>query len=161
MRQPRPLRIRRILHATDFSAASRPAFDEALALARQYGAELLVLFVIEGRPPALGRAWTRPETYEVIARREATEAFQALVGRVNTAGVRTRAIVLTGYAAEEILKTAEAERVDLIVLGTHGRSGLSRVFLGSVAQRVLQFARCPVLTVRSGRPARRRAAVRR
>jgi universal stress protein A len=153
----RPRWIRRVLHATALSEASRPAFDEALVLARQHRAELVLLFVIEGQPPTVGRGGTSAR--RVTLRRAATEALESLAASVKARGLRARAIVVTGHAADEILDVAERERVDLIVLGTHGRTGLSRIVLGSVVRRVLQGARCPVLTVRAGRRAPRRATL--
>lgn len=147
--------IRRILHPTDFSPASAPAFARALALARDTGAVLLLVHVIPPRGPHLGKGYMDLKTYEEITRREAGLAMRSLQARAGRAGVRARAVVLEGHPFAEILRAAARERAGLIVVGTHGRSGFSRVFLGSVAERVIRLAPCPVLTVRS-RSGRRR-----
>lgn len=144
-------RIRRILHPTDFSSASRPAFERALGLARDSRAELIILHVLAPVIPVVGEGYIAPQTYEAIdtaARQSARKKLDALVGRARKAGVRARALVLEGTAHERVVSAARAQRVDLIVMGTHGRSGLARLFIGSVANRVVSAARCPVMTVR-------------
>jgi nucleotide-binding universal stress UspA family protein len=70
------------------------------------------------------------------------------VARARTDGVRAESLLLQGLPAEQIVRAARSKRADLVVLGTHGRSGLPRLVLGSVAERVIGLARCPVLTVR-------------
>ena len=144
-------RIRRILHPTDFSSASRPAFERALGLARDSRAELIIPHVLAPVIPVVGEGYIPPQTYEAIhtaAPPERPEKLDALVARARKAGVRARALVLEGTAHERIVSAARAQRVDLIVMGTHGRSGLARLFIGSVANRVVSAARCPVMTVR-------------
>jgi nucleotide-binding universal stress UspA family protein len=144
--------FRRILHATDFSSASRPAFARAIALARQNRAPLSIAHALP--PPAMivGDGFATPQTYEVIdrsARQHARKQLTALVARARRAGVRATALLLDGAPHEQVPRAARRTRADLIVIGTHGRSGLSKVLLGSVAERVVRFAPCPVLTVRS------------
>jgi nucleotide-binding universal stress UspA family protein len=144
-------RIRRILHPTDFSSASRPAFERALGLARDSRAELIILHVLAPVIPVVGEGYIPPQTYEAIdtaARKSAQKKLDALVARARKAGVRARALLLEGTAHERIASAAKAQRVDLIVMGTHGRSGLARLFIGSVASRVVSAAPCPVMTVR-------------
>jgi nucleotide-binding universal stress UspA family protein len=90
-------------------------------------------------------------TYEAIdrsARQHAKKQLTALVARARRAGVRATALLLDGAPHEQILRAARRARADLIVIGTHGRSGLSKVLLGSVAERVIRLAPGPVLTVR-------------
>ncbi len=136
---------RRILHPTDFSAASRRAFACAVALARRDRAEL-------PSPAAFaGDGYVTPETWqriEAAARRSAESRLKATLARATRAGGRARAILVEGVPFHQILRTARARRADLIVIGTHGRSAISRLFIGSVAVRVIQLAPCPVLTVR-------------
>lgn len=145
--------FRRVLHATDFSRASRPALARAIALARQNRAKLWVAHAL---PPLVmsvggGFEFVPPRTYEAIdrsARQHARKQLAALVERAKRAGVRVTALLLDGAPQELIPRAARRTRADLVVIGTHGRSGLSRVLLGSVAERVVRFAPCPVLTVR-------------
>jgi nucleotide-binding universal stress UspA family protein len=150
-------RYRRILHATDFSSASRAAFQRAVSLARQNRAQLLLVHVmVPPTPFVAGRM--PPKTYEELeraARRSARASLDAALAKARTAGARAVAILTEGVPFEEIVRTAKRRRGDLIVVGTHGRSGFSRFFLGSVAERVVRSATCPVLTVGGGRPARR------
>ena len=144
-------RFRRILHATDFSTASAPAFAEALALARQERAELRLVHVMT--PPAmfLEDSYLSARTFRELqsqARRAVEDRLARLLARARRAGVRAGADVREGLPADEIVRAARRRRADLIVVGTHGRSGFARAILGSVAARVVTLARCPVLTVR-------------
>ncbi|MBI2015439.1 MAG: universal stress protein [Candidatus Rokubacteria bacterium] len=144
-------RFRRILHATDFSTASAPAFAEALALARQERAELRLVHVMT--PPALflEDSYLSARTFREMqsrARRAVEDRLARLRARARRAGVRAGADVREGVPADEIIRAARRRRADLIVVGTHGRSGFARAVLGSVAARVVTLARCPVLTVR-------------
>jgi universal stress protein A len=102
-------------------------------------------------PPMLGGEYIPPQTWERIetaTRAEARKQIQALVAKAKRAGVRATALVMVGSPYEVIVRAARSKRVDVLVLGTHGRTGLPRFFLGSVAARVLATAPCPVLTVR-------------
>jgi nucleotide-binding universal stress UspA family protein len=144
-------RIRRILHPTDFSSASRPAFERAIALARDARAELIVAHVLSPILPVVGEGYIPPQTYESIdaaGRTSAQRKLEVLVARARKARVRARALLLEGSPHDRIAKAAKARRADLIVMGTHGRSGLARLFIGSVASRVVSAAPCPVMTVR-------------
>jgi len=148
-RRPSIGRIRRLLYATDFSSASRPAFRRALALAKQDRAELVVLHVLVPPSPFLGDRL--PPSYlelQARAQRDAERRLAAAATSAKKAGVRVRAALVAGAPAEEILCESRRRRPGMIVIGTHGRSGLGRAFMGSVAERVLQRASCPVLTVR-------------
>lgn len=144
-------RFRKILHLTDFSNASGPAFKQALELAKQERAELRLVHVVA--PPAvlLEDSFMTAKTWaELITavRREAQRRLAPLLVKAKKARVRASAAVLEGIPFEEIAREARRRRADLIVMGTHGRTGMARLFLGSVAARVLAVARCPVLTVR-------------
>ena len=151
---------RPILHATDFSDASKPAFAVAVERAKRERASLRLVHVVS--PPLIvpGDAFVPARAYEQMeaaALRGATEKLAALVGRARKAGVHATSVVRIGVPFEEIVQTARRSRADLVIVGTHGRTGLSRLMLGSVAGRVIALAPCPVLTVR----ARPRTAVRR
>jgi nucleotide-binding universal stress UspA family protein len=144
-------RFRTILHPTDFSPASSAAFRRALALARQDRALLVVAHVLVPPAPIVGEGYVSPATYDAIqegARRGAEKGLERLAARARREGVRPQALLLHGLPHEEIPRAARRRRVDLIVMGTHGRTGLGRLFLGSVAERVVALAPCPVMTVR-------------
>ncbi len=143
---------RRILHPTDFSKASRAAFDRAVALAKQDRAELLLVHVMVPPAPFVGNGYVSPKTYEDLeaaALQSAESQMKAALAKAKKAGVRVTGILAEGVPFDQIVRTAKRKRADLIVIGTHGRTGFSRFFLGSVAERVIQLAPCPVLTVRS------------
>lgn len=145
-------RLRRILHATDFSRASTPAFKWALELAKANRGQLLVLHVMT--PPTLGlpdQGYVSPALYENLeasARRQAQKGLDAVVAKARRAGVRATGILLEGVPHELIARAARSRKADLVVIGTHGRSGLAKLFLGSVAGRVVATSTRPVLTVR-------------
>lgn len=152
-------RLRRILHATDFSRASGRAFAHAVALARRNDARLLVLHVVTP-PSPFADAEPASSWLELEARATAWARRQLarLVSRATKAGARSRGLLVRGTPADVIVGQARRERVDVIVIGTHGRSGLGRLFMGSVASRVLHQAPCPVITVRGAATAGRRPA---
>ena len=102
-------------------------------------------------PMAAGEAAARPSVYQQMnnsARAWAQKQMDRLLAKAKTARVRARAMLLEGVAHEQIVRAAKRQRADLIVMGTHGRTGFARFFLGSVAARVAAVAPCPVLTVR-------------
>jgi nucleotide-binding universal stress UspA family protein len=140
------LPIHTILHATDFSEQASNAFGLACALARDYGARLIVLHVyptpvlptIDGPPIPVSMEFPREETLAEL--RKIRPADPALA---------VKHALLVGDPTYEILQAAERFKADLIVMGTHGRGGLSRLVMGSVAEAVGRQANCPVLTVRS------------
>jgi nucleotide-binding universal stress UspA family protein len=143
-----------ILHPTDFSPASRPAFRKALELARKGGRQLLIAHVIT--PPMLmvGDGYVSPQVYDEMertARVAAQKRLDRLAAAARARGVRTSTAVLEGVYHDQITRLARARRAEMIVIGTHGRTGLKRLMLGSVAARVLGTAPCPVLAVRAGR----------
>ena len=143
-------RITHILVPADFSPASDAALAWARDLAQQYAARVSLLHVVTD-PRAVGM-WT-PEVY-VPANAETQERLlreaRERLERALPADERSRFAVTIdarlGDVAENILETARAQHVDLIVMGTHGRHGLAHLLLGSVAERVLRDAPCPVLT---------------
>ena len=143
--------IRRIVHPTDFSRASGAAFAKTLELARTNRAALLVLHVLAPVAPMVGDGYVSPATYDQIeasSRAWAQKKLDALLARAKKTGVRTTGLLLEGTTHEQILRVAKSKRADLLVLGTHGRTGLAKFFLGSVAGRVAASASTPVLTVR-------------
>jgi nucleotide-binding universal stress UspA family protein len=141
--------MRTIVVATDFSTAARPALAAALDCARRDRARLVVLHVLVPPSPFVGDdlpgSWLE---LEARARRDAERRLAAAVSQAERAGITTTGTLVKGVPAEVIVRVARREGADLIVIGTHGRSGLGRLFMGSVAARVLGTATCPVLTVR-------------
>ena len=143
--------FKRILVATDFSEASAPAMREAVELA-QDGASLL-LIAHAYQPPNMTQAdAVAPGVYDEWDRnlRSGVEAqLKPLVDEARKAGVNARALILSGTPYEAIAEAVQEQKADLVVMGTHGRQGVSRFFLGSVASRVISTVACPVLTVRA------------
>jgi nucleotide-binding universal stress UspA family protein len=144
--------VRRIVHPSDFSPASRPAFRKAVELARTYRAQLFVVHVLP-MLPLIPDAYVPPSVWDDLERGQRSTAQRELgrlVARAKAAGVRASGALLDlGVTHEQIVRFARARRADLIVMGTHGRSGLTKALLGSVASRVLTTSRCPVVTVRA------------
>jgi nucleotide-binding universal stress UspA family protein len=143
--------IRSILYPTDFSPQSSPAFAVAAALARDYGARLVVLHVAIPPPfvtyGEFYKALEDPQGYRLELEKKLRE-YQV----PNAAGgVEYR--LEQGDPTVEIVRLAERLPGDLIVLGTHGRTGVSRLLMGSVAEEVVRQAPCPVITVRAPRRA--------
>ncbi|HEU4367502.1 MAG TPA: universal stress protein [Methylomirabilota bacterium] len=145
--------VQRITYATDFSTASLAAFPHAVRLTKATGAELTILHVLPApTSPFVDSGYVPQEIWDQLdagMRAHAGHEMDRLVKQAVDAGVRaTTAIVDGGIPADEIVRAAESTKADLLVLGTHGRTGVARLVLGSVAARVVATASCPVLTVR-------------
>jgi nucleotide-binding universal stress UspA family protein len=143
--------MRRILHPSDFSTASNAALKKAIDLAKASRGQLLIVHVVSPIVPMAGEGYISPKVYDEIAtssRTWAQKKLAKLLAQVKKAGVRASGTLLEGITHEQIVRFARSKRVDVIVMGTHGRSGLAKLFLGSVAGRVVAAATCPVLTVR-------------
>jgi nucleotide-binding universal stress UspA family protein len=138
------LPIHTILHPTDFSEYSEHAFRLACALARDYGARLIALHVLVPLAVVYGEGMVIPdagrEREEVNAR---LEKLQKMGGQV-----RVEPCLVEGAPVAEILRVAQETPADLVIMGTHGRTGLRRLLMGSVAEQVVRQAACPVLTVK-------------
>jgi nucleotide-binding universal stress UspA family protein len=147
-------RYRRILHASDFSPASRRAFDEALRLAKANDAELMLVHIVEAVHPVvqdyMAAAQVNERQLVTSYRSAAGKRIDALSRKARAAGVRVKARLVEGDPREVIAAAAKRTRADLVVVGTHGRTGLKKLVLGSVAARVVATSPCPVLTVRGG-----------
>lgn len=144
-------RLRRILHPTDFSRASGAAFARAVAMAKDERAELLLVHVLAPPVPIAGEGYISPKIYddlEASARQYGQKRLAALQAKARKVGVKATTLLLDGVAHEQIARAAKRKKADVIVIGTHGRTGLAKFFLGSVASRVVAAAPCPVLTVR-------------
>ena len=130
-------RIETILLATDTSPASEAATATAIDLACGLGARLLVLSVLPGAPAAVRSARQL--------------ALERIVASARAAGATSEELLWEGDPGETILEAGRAEAADLIVVGTHGRGPVGRLFLGSVSDHVVRHARCPVTVVRPKR----------
>jgi len=134
--------VRRIAHPTDFSPASRKALAWAIRLAKEYQAELVLIHVLPPPTPIFEA--------ESELRPQLESALSLLTTGIRTQKIATKRLLLKGTSSidKQIVRSARAEQVDLIVMGTRGRTGLSRLLMGSVAARVIARAHCPVLVVR-------------
>lgn len=142
------LTVKTILHPTDFSPRSDQAFQLACSLARDYGAKLILLHIIE-RSPIIhsGVMMAAPATQSPDDERLAVLAeLQQLQPCVPDVNIDRQ--LFEGEPSGAIIKLAQETAADLIVMGTHGRTGLGRLLMGSVAEKVLRGAPCPVLTIR-------------
>lgn len=119
-----------LLFPTDFSAASEPAGLVAREMARQWGGRLHIVYVV---PPVTDPA-------------DSAEKLDRLAAGLGE-GLRTKTALLSGRVARQIIRYTRDNGIGLIVLGTHGRTGVSRALLGSVAESVVRLAPCPVLTI--------------
>lgn len=143
----------RILVALDFSDCSQELVDQAVALAAQ-SCEIRLLHVAElpqGLPPTahVGPGSGSSETAEGLLVRRSLERLEVYAEGLRARGHGVQTEVLVGVTAEMIVGSADAHLADLIIMGTHGRRGLSRMVGGSVAAEVISLASCPVLTVRT------------
>lgn len=143
-------RIRNILCATDLGSTPSAVLQTAATLAQSTGATLTILHVL--RPPVFSPGQTLDaltmDRLQKRARAWAVTSLQRLSSRIARDGVQTTLALRDGEPADEIVRAARATKADFIVMGTHGRKGLTRLFMGSVAQRVVSLAPCAVVTVR-------------
>jgi universal stress protein A len=144
LREELVMKARKILFPTDFSPFGQEALHWATSLARDSGATIIIIHVEE--PPM---AYGGGEMYIGVEEGDREELRRALVQVVPTDhNVPFEHKLLVGDPASAIVETAENEDADLIVMGTHGRTGLTRLLMGSVAEAVVRKAKCPVLTVK-------------
>jgi nucleotide-binding universal stress UspA family protein len=155
-------RIKKILAPTDISHLSEAGVRRALEIAKATGAEVLVYHAV--RYPVLFHddimpAAEIPLMDEILdERRKALDDYLAILMADLTPGVKISTAVEMGVPFQAILDKAEKENVDLIVMSTHGRTGLRHVLIGSVTERVVREARCPVLSIRPAEAAKAKVA---
>jgi nucleotide-binding universal stress UspA family protein len=146
--------VHHILVPVDFSAYAEQALDSAIALAQQLQARVTLLHVIQ--PPTVvnveGGLWPS-STFLQELEAAITGDMEEYLARVTAAGLEGEIAVGHGVPFQQILDTAKARQVDLIILGTHGRTGVAHVLLGSVAEKVARLAPCPVMIARHPAPA--------
>lgn len=146
--------FRRIMVPTDFSVSAERAWALAQRLARDTGSELVLIHVVPRSAWSVARADHASEA----VRKWATEELEDCAGKARAQGLSVQVALRTGVPYREIVALAREDDADLIVLATHGRGGIDRALLGSVADQVVRLAPCPVLTVpepaggRSARP---------
>jgi nucleotide-binding universal stress UspA family protein len=144
------MQFRHILAPTDFSEYSKQAIASALEWAKKFGAKLSILHVIE-LPPYPVEGYVPPNlsaTFLDDLERQAAADLAQLVPEAEATNVEVARVIAVGTPYRKIIETAEAEQVDLIVMATAGRTGLSHLVMGSIAERVVRTASCPVLTIR-------------
>jgi nucleotide-binding universal stress UspA family protein len=133
----------------DFSEYANQALDYAITLAGKLGARVTLLHVIQLLPlGGMDMGVTLPATYFQDLEAEIRRDMASLLERVTAAGLEGDSVIIHGVPFHEIIEAAKAQQVDLIVMGTHGRTGLQHMFLGSVAEKVVRLAPCPVLVAR-------------
>ncbi len=148
------MKLERILVPVDFSQGSQAALEYALGLAGRFEARIDVLhvwFTPAYISPAMAVEVARGEveTLELVAQREAEQQMRTFIeGVPNPEQVPIAVRIEYGYEPKTIIEAAKS--YDLVVMGTHGRSGLSHFFIGSIAEKVIRQATCPVLCIRSG-----------
>jgi nucleotide-binding universal stress UspA family protein len=144
------MEIRRILAPTDFSELSKQGLKSALELAEAFGAKLLLLYVVESPPyPMEGIVPSHlGATLLDDLERQATNDLAQMLSETQASKIDVARRVVGGIPYRKIVDVAEEEKIDLIVMTTHGRTGLSHLVMGSVAEKIVRTAPCPVLTIR-------------
>jgi universal stress protein A len=141
--------VQHVLVPLDFSEPADEALAYAIALAHQFHARLTLLHVLDLTPVTMEDMTAgMTATYLDDLETDAQHLLQASLERVQRAGLQGDSLLVQGTPTQAIVDTAGEQRVDLIIMGTHGRTGLAHVFLGSVAEHVVRQAPCPVLVTR-------------
>jgi nucleotide-binding universal stress UspA family protein len=145
--------VRHILVPVDFSENTPAVLEWAAHLAEEHGSAITLLhaYHLPVEFQQLEGAYLPPDFWQSV-RSEAEGTLRRFAGELQARGIRVETAVCEGYAATVIVEEAAIRHADLIVIGTHGRSGLKHLLLGSIAERVVQKAPCPVLTVKAGAP---------
>lgn len=146
------IELKRVCVATDFSEPAGGAFSYGLTFAQQFQAELHLLHVIEDIMPAVPEpGLAMLPTQEIMAglRKSSEDAMKDFLASKDLGGVKIVKVIREGSPFREIDAYAKEAKIDMLVVGTHGRSGLTHLLLGSVAERVVRSAPCPVLTIHS------------
>lgn len=151
------MQLRTILVPTDFSQSAQQALTWALEMAVRWDARVVLLHALPpwDDPVRMKEAGVSPADFEASLRADAEAQAQELLAQTDQQGVTIQTCILVGLPNTTICHVAEQEQADLIIMGSHGRTGLAHVFLGSVAENTVRYAPCPVLVVRpepSGQP---------
>jgi nucleotide-binding universal stress UspA family protein len=137
-----------ILVPVDFSGYAEQALEYASGLARKLPARLTLLHVIHMMPMGVADGTVLPYSYIQELEAEAQQRLETYRQRIQEAGLEGTVLLVHGVPFQSIVDTARDQNVDLIVMGTQGRTGLAHLFLGSVAEKVVRLAPCPVLVTR-------------
>jgi nucleotide-binding universal stress UspA family protein len=136
----------KILIATDGSEYTKKAVDHGIELANNTGAKLHAIYVIDIKAYGFPLSASTEYTYSIL-RQEGDMAIKYVAERAEAAGLEAEGIIVEGHPADEIIKYAEKNSIDLIVMGTLGKSGLDRFLMGSVADKVIRNSKIPVIAV--------------
>jgi len=140
--------IKRILVPTDGSDPSMRAAEFAIKLAEQFNSEIVAIYVIDRLIlEEITRVQDRRELEEGI-KKKAERCLNYIIRSAEKKGLRARSIIVEGQPHDQIVRHAESLRADIIVIGSKGRRGMNRILIGSVAERVIEYAPCPVLVIR-------------
>lgn len=144
------MKVKKILCPVDFSDCSKQAFPYAKMLAESLGAEVMLLHVFEPYVLPLEYGLAPIPFFEIEAEAKRNSQTQLdQIAKEDFSGVKVTSLIGAGRSSDVILQTVKTHEADMIVLSTHGRTGLSHAFMGSTAEKVVRTANCPVLTVRS------------
>lgn len=148
--KPEELHVKRILVPIDFSEHSKHALQYAVSFAKQFSSELILIYVVEQAVYAADLSFGQVAVpgFEKELRDRAKKELEELIKTSVTGGVKARSVVQSGKPFLEILDTAEDEEADLIIIATHGHTGVEHLLFGSTAEKVVRKAPCPVLVVR-------------
>lgn len=139
--------MKKILVATDGSPYSEKAIEKAIELAKKDDVEIIVVNVAEDYCP-MGLAEMDCNTIRDLVMKESKGIISSALEKFQSAGIAARGIIETGSPADTIIELAKREKTDEIVIATHGRHGAKKFVMGSVTERVIEFAPCPVLVVK-------------
>jgi nucleotide-binding universal stress UspA family protein len=144
------MQLKTILFPTDFSQGARAAMDYAISLAQDYKAKLILLYVIQDISIA---EWYIPSSISAAdlvedMQKSAEKEMEKWTAEVKAKVPSVESLVVRGVPFVEIIGTAKGKKADLIVIGTHGRTGIDHMLFGSTAEKVVRKSACPVLTVR-------------
>jgi nucleotide-binding universal stress UspA family protein len=142
--------IKKVLVPVDFSDYSKSSLRYAVNFAKHFNAELFLVYVVEPMvyPPDFSMGQIAIPSVDVEMDKRAVEELNNLAKKEIPAELKSKVIVKTGKPFVEIIETASAEDIDLIIIATHGHSGIEHVLFGSTAEKVVRKAPCPVLTLR-------------
>jgi universal stress protein A len=141
--------IKNILLPTDFSNLSLSAANFAIALSKQYNAEIHLMHVIEKTPPLMYIHSINPqiESFSSYIEEDAKAGLEKIAERLKKEGANIITVLRRGLSYQEIVDYAEGNRIDIIVIATHGRTGILHTLLGSVAEKVIRYSKIPVLVI--------------
>jgi len=145
------IKLKKILYPTDFSDSSLEALKYAISFAREFKAKLVLLHVVNEKVFSEGLNLPRIVSLETLEREMTAEAerqLKTILPAEERGAVETETVILKGNPFLEIIRYAHEQDVDLIIIGTHGRSGVEHIIFGSTAEKVVRKAPCPVLSVK-------------